>query len=83
MSAPDPTFSDDVPADVRERHARLSQDLDDYSYRYYLGSPIISDAEYDQLMAELRDLEAQYPSLVTLIRPPRRWARPSATSSLP
>ncbi len=83
MSAPDPTFSDDVPADVRERHARLSQDLDDYSYRYYLGSPIISDAEYDQLMAELRDLEAQYPSLVTPDSPTQKVGAPISNEFAP
>ena len=35
-------------------------------YRYYtLDDPQISDAEYDQLMRELKDLEARHPSVGT------------------
>ncbi|MEY9213609.1 NAD-dependent DNA ligase LigA [Thermobifida halotolerans] len=83
MSAPDPTFADDVPADVRELHARLSQDLDDHSYRYYLGSPVISDAEYDRLMLQLRELEARYPSLVTPDSPTQKVGAPISNEFAP
>ncbi|KUP97209.1 NAD-dependent DNA ligase LigA [Thermobifida cellulosilytica] len=83
MSAPDPISADDVPADVREQHARLSQDLDDHSYRYYLGSPVISDAEYDRMMAELRELEARYPSLVTPDSPTQKVGAPISNEFAP
>lgn len=39
---------------------------------YVLDMPEISDAEYDDLMAELRALEAKYPELVTSDSPTRR-----------
>ena len=39
---------------------------------YVLDMPEISDAEYDDLMAELRVLEAKYPELVTGDSPTRR-----------
>ena len=83
MSAPHPTPADDIPADVRERHARLSQDLDDHSYRYYLGSPIVSDAEYDRMMAELRELEDRYPSLVTPDSPTQKVGAPISNEFAP
>src|ERR1700761_558729 len=51
----------------RHRHAELSETLTEQIYRYHvLDSPLISDAEYDQLMRELRELEDRFPSL----RPP-------------
>jgi DNA ligase (NAD+) len=58
-----------VPTDVTaaaQRHAQLSADISEHDYRYYiLDSPLVSDAEYDQLMRELRDLEERYPELRT------------------
>ena len=52
--------------DDRQRHAELSNQLDDLSYRYYvLDSPVVSDGEYDQMMRELTSLEESYPSLRT------------------
>lgn len=37
-----------------------------HNYRYYVvDDPIISDAEYDQLMAALQDLEARFPELAS------------------
>ncbi|MDS1272015.1 NAD-dependent DNA ligase LigA [Lipingzhangella sp. LS1_29] len=49
----------------RQRHAQLSQEVADHRYRYYLGSPIVSDAEFDALMRELEELEEQHPQLRT------------------
>ncbi|NMB46195.1 MAG: NAD-dependent DNA ligase LigA [Firmicutes bacterium] len=44
-----------------------------HDYRYYvLDSPEIADAEYDQLMRQLRKLEAAYPELVTPDSPTQR-----------
>ncbi|WP_017589484.1 NAD-dependent DNA ligase LigA [Nocardiopsis ganjiahuensis] len=73
MSAPDNT---NVPDEVRARHAELCRELDDHSYRYYLGNPIVSDAEYDQLMLELRDIEDRYPILVTQDSPTQKVGAP-------
>lgn len=44
-----------------------------YSYEYYvLDEPSVSDAIYDGLMRELKDLEAQYPELITPDSPTQR-----------
>jgi DNA ligase (NAD+) len=55
-----------VPADVRERHAALSRELDEHAFRYYvLDAPTVSDAEYDARMRELQALEEQHRTLRT------------------
>ncbi|MBE3109019.1 MAG: NAD-dependent DNA ligase LigA, partial [Acidobacteria bacterium] len=44
-----------------------------HDYRYYvLDSPEITDAEYDELMIELRQLEERYPQLITPDSPTQR-----------
>ncbi len=44
-----------------------------HDYRYYtLDSPEVSDAEYDALMRELRDLEEKHPELITPDSPTQR-----------
>ena len=44
-----------------------------HDYRYYvLDSPEISDAEYDELMRELRQLEERYPQFITPDSPTQR-----------
>jgi len=65
--------ADTAPKRVRERAEELRRQLSYHNYRYYvLDSPEISDAEYDQLLRELQDLEEQYPRLVTPDSPTRR-----------
>ncbi|MFL6556460.1 MAG: NAD-dependent DNA ligase LigA [Bacillus sp. (in: firmicutes)] len=47
--------------------------LNHYGYEYYvLDKPSVSDAEYDQLMQELLDLEEKYPQLKTADSPSQR-----------
>jgi DNA ligase (NAD+) len=44
-----------------------------HDYRYYvLNEPEVSDAEYDELMQELRKLEEEYPQLITPDSPTQR-----------
>ncbi|RMH42142.1 MAG: NAD-dependent DNA ligase LigA, partial [Gammaproteobacteria bacterium] len=44
-----------------------------YDHAYYvLDAPLVPDAEYDRLFAQLRSLEAQYPELVTPDSPTQR-----------
>jgi DNA ligase (NAD+) len=74
VSAPDTTT--DIPDEVRARHTELCQDLDDHSYRYYLGTPVISDAEYDTLMRELVGIEDSYPALATQDSPTQKVGAP-------
>ena len=60
-----PELADPSP-EVQHRHAELSDDLNMHLYRYHvLDSPLISDAEYDQMMRELRDIEERFPQLRT------------------
>jgi DNA ligase (NAD+) len=64
---------DGVPADVRERHAELSRTLDEHGFRYYvLDSPLVSDAEYDTLMRELRRSRTRTRACARRTRPRRR-----------
>jgi DNA ligase (NAD+) len=56
----------EVPDDARSRHRDLSEELDRYAFAYYvLDQPLISDGQYDELMGELKGLEADHPALVT------------------
>jgi len=58
---------------AKKQIAELRERLSYHSYRYYaLDSPEISDAEYDQMMVELRKLEDQYPELITSESPTQR-----------
>jgi len=54
----------DVPAEVRERHAALAEEIRGHQFRYYvLDAPTISDAEFDRMLRELEELEARHPAL--------------------
>jgi DNA ligase (NAD+) len=56
-----------------KRVEELRQQLEHHEYLYYvLDQPEITDAEFDQLMRELRDLEHQYPELRTPDSPTQR-----------
>lgn len=56
-----------------ERIEKLRADINRQNYLYYvLDLPEISDAEYDALMRELKQLEEQYPALVTPDSPTQR-----------
>ncbi|EME58665.1 NAD-dependent DNA ligase LigA [Amycolatopsis decaplanina] len=56
----------DVPADVRERHAELAEEIRGHQFRYYvLDSPIVSDGQFDELLNELQAIEDEHPGVVT------------------
>jgi DNA ligase (NAD+) len=56
----------EVPDDARTRHRDLSEELDRYAFAYYVqDAPLISDGQYDELMAALKAIEAEHPALVT------------------
>ncbi|MGB2966400.1 MAG: NAD-dependent DNA ligase LigA, partial [Phycisphaerae bacterium] len=53
--------------------ADLRRRIEHHNYRYYvLDDPQVSDAEYDELMAELRAIEEAHPDLVTPDSPTQR-----------
>ena len=58
---------------AKERIAELREQIKYHNHRYYvLDSPEISDAAYDALMAELRELEEEHPDLITPESPTQR-----------
>jgi len=58
---------------AKERITQLRAKINYHNYRYYvLDSPEISDAEYDELMRELKQLEEQYPQFLTPDSPTQR-----------
>src|SRR6266542_3247886 len=60
-------------AAAKLRVEELRERLNYHAYRYYvLDDPEVSDAEYDELMQELRELEERFPELVTPDSPTQR-----------
>lgn len=60
-------------SDPAARAEALRREIEHHSYQYYaLDSPTISDAAFDSLMRELREIEAAHPELVTASSPTQR-----------
>lgn len=58
---------------IKQRIEGLREQINYHNYRYYvLDSPEISDAEYDQLMRELKRLEEEHPQFITPDSPTQR-----------
>jgi DNA ligase (NAD+) len=73
MSAPD---------EIKQRANKLKEILLYHSKRYYTDdNPEISDAEYDEMLRELIDLEQQYPDLKTPDSPTQRVGAPPEKGS--
>lgn len=61
------------PPDIKGRIEQLKTQINHHNYRYYvLDSPEIGDAEYDELMRELKQLEGKYPQFLTSDSPTQR-----------
>jgi len=59
--------------DVGKKIEALREKIRHHEYLYYvLDNPEITDADFDKLMQQLKDLEAEHPSLVTLDSPTQR-----------
>ena len=59
--------------DPAARAEALRREIEHHSYQYYaLDAPTISDAAFDSLMRELREIEAAHPELVTAASPTQR-----------
>ena len=53
-------------ADAKVRVEELRSEIEHHRYRYHvLDDPEVADAEYDELMRELRDFEDRFPELQT------------------
>ena len=65
-SAPDLQNADLSDAAARVQvHAQLTERIEELRAAYYQDSLLVSDAEYDELVHRLEDLEAKFPELVT------------------
>ncbi len=69
-----------VPAEARERHAHLAEQIEEHRFRYYVkDQPVVSDAEFDKLLRTLEALEDEYPELRTPDSPTQKVAGAYAT----
>ncbi|MFF8865958.1 NAD-dependent DNA ligase LigA [Streptomyces sp. NPDC015139] len=69
-----------VPAEAREKHAQLAEQVEEHRFRYYVkDAPVVSDAEFDRLLKTLEALEAEYPELRTPDSPTQKVAGSYAT----
>ncbi|MEV8091322.1 NAD-dependent DNA ligase LigA [Streptomyces nigra] len=64
-----------VPAEAREEHAQLAEQIEEHRFRYYVkDAPVVSDAEFDRLLKTLEALEEKYPELRTPDSPTQKVA---------
>jgi DNA ligase (NAD+) len=71
-------------AKASQRHADLSERVNDARWRYYvLDSPTISDGEFDAILRELSDLEDAFPILRTPDSPTQQVGPPPSTTFTP
>jgi DNA ligase (NAD+) len=65
------------PERAEKRIEELKEQISHHNYRYYvLDDPVISDAEYDALFRELRELEEKFPQYLTPDSPTQRVGAP-------
>ena len=58
---------------LQQRLAELREQINFNNYRYHvLDDPVISDAEYDRLLIELRQIETEHPEWITPDSPTQR-----------
>src|SRR5919109_1945773 len=64
---------------LRSRYEDLKQQIHKHNYRYHvLDAPIISDLEFDRLLNELKQIEAEHPDWITPDSPTlRAGAKPA------
>ncbi|KPC81645.1 NAD-dependent DNA ligase LigA [Streptomyces sp. NRRL S-4] len=69
-----------VPAEVREEHALLAEQIEEHRFRYYVkDQPVIDDAEFDRQMRALEAIEDEHPELRTPDSPTQKVAGPYTT----
>lgn len=58
---------------TKERLEELRREINFHNYRYHvLDDPVVSDFEFDQLLQELRQIEAEHPDWITPDSPTQR-----------
>jgi DNA ligase (NAD+) len=67
--------SAEIPAEAREEHRQLAEEVEEHRFRYYVkDAPVISDAEFDRLLRRLEELEERYSELRTPDSPTQKVA---------
>jgi len=70
--------------EVEERAARLRDQILEHNRRYYdLDDPSIPDADYDDLVRELRSIEEEFPELITPDSPTQKVGGRASTTFAP
>ena len=65
--------SDTQESGIQEQAARLRAELEDANHRYYvLDDPLLTDAEYDQRLRRLQEIEQAHPELAVPDSPTQR-----------
>ncbi len=63
--------------ELTERAAVLRHQIEEANYQYYVNdNPVLTDAEYDQLLLELQRIEREHPELQTPDSPTQRVGAP-------
>ncbi|MBW6473663.1 MAG: NAD-dependent DNA ligase LigA, partial [Anaerolineaceae bacterium] len=58
---------------TQEKYEKLKEEINFHNYRYHvLDQPVISDAQFDKLLLELREIEALHPEWITADSPTQR-----------
>ena len=61
------------PNTIKEKYEKIKSEINFHNYQYHvLDQPIISDAQFDKLLVELREIEASFPELITPDSPTQR-----------
>ena len=62
-----------IPPDITARKEELYGLINKFNYQYYtIDNPEVTDSEYDRLFRELKQIETDYPALLTLDSPTQR-----------
>ncbi|MEY2452125.1 MAG: ligase [Acidimicrobiaceae bacterium] len=68
------------PPEIEQRVEELRAEIEEHNRRYHVDDdPTISDAEYDALVRELREMEAEFPELITPDSPTQLVGAPVST----
>lgn len=75
---------DDIPQDARHAWGELAARIEEHQFAYYVNdAPTVSDAEYDDLLEQLKALEDEHPGLRTPDSPTQRVGGTFSTEFTP
>ncbi|HHV22683.1 MAG TPA: NAD-dependent DNA ligase LigA [Propionibacterium sp.] len=84
LPTPETPALEEATTEARERHAELTELLDEARWRYHvLDAPTMSDGEFDALMRELVGLEEKFRGLRTPDSPSQQVGGPPSTTFAP